>query len=495
MSSSSRPIRPRSASVLAQPIRLRVLIGLLALQWPVLAVLLAVPMVLAAADGQWPFAMRLAVMGVPVAAAAAITVLWPLPRPRSVRRIEALATASLTFLISAALFVWPFMGFGLRFELAAFEAMSGITTTGLTMVGDIESWPWSAQITRSWLQWCGGFGMVVAALALVMTPGSASRRLGRLGLDERDILASTRARAREVMAVYAALTGACLLSLLIVTGSPVDAAVHALSAVSTGGFSNRADSLESFPVLTQSIILLFGVTGAVSLALYPALLRSRGRSLLLDRDVHWLLGLIAAGTLLICLFEWIAGPGGSGQSVLALASHVVSAQTNSGFTAAPITGLSSMSVLLIVLAMAIGGDVGSTAGGIKIIRFAILAAVIRLQLLRTQMPPHAVTHVRRHGRKVSHDDIVSVIAVIVLFLALDLFSWLVFLGYGYDPVDSLFEVVSATATVGLSRGITGPDMPVPLIWLQTLNMWFGRLEIIAVLILFWPGTWIKFGRA
>jgi trk system potassium uptake protein TrkH len=141
--------------------------------------------------------------------------------------------------------------------------------------------------------------------------------------------------------------------------------------------------------------------------------------------------------------------------------------------------------------MATGGGVGSTAGGIKLLRLLILIRMIQLAVMRVQLPRHAVVEPAIGGRTLDGLQIEHALVLILLFLLLVLGSWMVFLVAGYPALDALFEVVSATATVGLSVGITGPDLDPGLKLILTLNMLAGRLEIIALLVLLFPGTWYK----
>jgi trk system potassium uptake protein TrkH len=135
--------------------------------------------------------------------------------------------------------------------------------------------------------------------------------------------------------------------------------------------------------------------------------------------------------------------------------------------------------------------VGSTAGGVKLLRILILIRVIQLAILRTQVPRHAVVHPEVGGHPLEGPQIEHALLVLLLFPLVILLSWLPFLASGYAPLDALVEVVSAVGTVGLSTGITGPDLEPGLKLLLGLDMLLGRLEILALLVLVYPGTWHK----
>ena len=142
--------------------------------------------------------------------------------------------------------------------------------------------------------------------------------------------------------------------------------------------------------------------------------------------------------------------------------------------------------------MAIGGSVGSTAGGIKILRLLILLRLFQLTVRRIAVPSHAVVEAKLGGRRLEDDDLLRALVLTALFIAVILLSWLPFVAAGYDPLNALFEVVSATATVGLSTGITATDLPTYLKAVLCADMLAGRLEIVALLIVLYPGSW--FGK-
>jgi trk system potassium uptake protein TrkH len=144
---------------------------------------------------------------------------------------------------------------------------------------------------------------------------------------------------------------------------------------------------------------------------------------------------------------------------------------------------------VLILSMVTGAGVGSTAGGIKLLRILILIRVIQIALLRVQLPRHAVLEPELGGRTLKPGQVQYALVVALLFLLVIICSWLPFIVAGYPPLDALFEVVSATATVGLSTGIAVPELDPLLKGLLTLDMFAGRVEIVALLVLLYPGTW------
>jgi trk system potassium uptake protein TrkH len=142
--------------------------------------------------------------------------------------------------------------------------------------------------------------------------------------------------------------------------------------------------------------------------------------------------------------------------------------------------------------MFVGGDTGSTAGGIKITRLLIMLALIRLVIMRTRLPPHAVSEPSLAGRRLENEEVYAALTVVMLHALVILLSWLIFVASGYDPLDSLFDVTSAVGTVGLSAGVVDESLTSGLKWLLTADMFMGRLEVVAVIVLLYPPTW--FGR-
>jgi trk system potassium uptake protein TrkH len=192
----------------------------------------------------------------------------------------------------------------------------------------------------------------------------------------------------------------------------------------------------------------------------------------------------------VTLTLWHSGRMSSGEALQAGVVTALSAQSTTGFSTLPISALDSTSKLLLIFSMLAGGGVGSTAGGIKLLRILILLGLVRRLVVRSRLLEHAVAPPRLLGRNWSDDALMGMLLVAVLHLLVTGLSWLTFLPYGYDPLDALFEVVSATGTVGLSTGITSASLPLPLQLTLIVDMLLGRLEILAVLVFLAPGTWL-----
>ncbi|MCW8972651.1 MAG: TrkH family potassium uptake protein [Gammaproteobacteria bacterium] len=412
-----------------------------------------------------------------------------LPTPAQLQQNEALAIVALAFLLSPLISSFTMMAGGLGWGEALFESISAITTTGLSTLDDLQERSHTFLFTRAWLQWYGGLGIVVLSLALMAGYQATSRRLAEPPAGE-GLATTTRTYARHILGVYVALTllGIALLSSLGMT--LFDAVSHALAAVSTGGFSPHNESLGYFdaPAKTTGVVLI-GLAGAVPLHLYYRF-RQRGLTTTLrDPELRalLLLTLLVCGALGLSLYQH----GMSGEDALFHGLiQGVSAQSTSGFSSLDIAALDDGSKLTLIISMFLGGGLGSTAGGIKLLRLLILLRLIQLLLQRSALPSHAVTQPRLSGRPLEEGDIQAALLLILMFIVIIVLSWLIFLAYGYAPIDALFEVVSASATVGLSSGITGSALEPELQALLCFDMLLGRLEIIALLVVLYPPTWL-----
>ncbi len=420
--------------------------------------------------------------------------LMRLPGSKRLQTNEAMVLSALIFLFTPLVMTWPMMASsGLSFSDALFETISAITTTGLTTTSTLSDKPGVFLFARAWMQWVGGLGILVLSLAAMIQPGFAARRLGSLEDFEDDLIGGTRAHAQKVFAAYAVLTVAGIIILGWLNIGWFNAVVYCLAAVSTGGFSPHGGSLaglESHPA--QAVIILLCVAGGISLIFYHRVTHE-GRSVLL-KDVQ-VRGFLIAGLLMTILMAWSLGmdngfewPGAIGHGAL----NALSAQSTAGFTSLNISEISAGSKLLLIFSMFTGGSVGSTAGGIKILRLLILIHLFYLVLQRTGTPRNALTEARLGNHRLETDEIQNALFLILVFIFSIVFSWLPFIFAGYSPIDSLFEVVSAIGTCGLSTGITSASLHPFLKAVLCVDMLLGRLEIIAWLVLLFPGTW--FGK-
>ncbi len=410
--------------------------------------------------------------------------------PEGIQTNEALVLTALVFIVIPLMFTFALMASGLSFDDAFFEAVSGITTTGLSTLPAVEDKPMSFLFTRAWLQWSGGLGIVVFTVALLLGPGLAARRLVDF-VETEDIVGSTKLYARRILIVYVLLTVFGFIIIMLTGVKPFSALVHCLAAISTGGFSSYDNSLESIGGWApRTAVMVVSTMGSISLALYYRSFRDGILSFLGDIQFRAVLVLCLTSTVLL----WGAMLFHRQLQLTDMGAHAAlmafSAQTTTGFASLTVVDLNHAAKLIMILSMLIGGGIGSTAGGIKVLRLLILLRMINFTLVRTCLPSHAVVEPRLAEHRLNDDEINRSLLLIILFCMVVFVSWLPFVVMGYNPLDSLFEVVSATGTVGLSTGITSLELPVFLKMVLCVDMLMGRLEIIALLVLLYPRTWV-----
>jgi len=455
----------------------------------VLALLTLVPLVVSILLGDYRVTLRYAIVVVGVFTMGFF--LQRLPTPRHIQTNEAIVVTALAFLFAAIVMTWPTMASGLSFTDALFETISGVTTTGLSVTASVADKPAIFLFSRSWMQWVGGLGIVILAVATMIQPGLTAKRIGDLEDYEADLVGSTRTHARRMLIVYSILTGFGIIVLGLLGAGWFNSVIYSLSAVSTGGFSPHDASLAGLnSSWLQAMVILLSMAGAIPLVLYFRSFKEGGRVLIRDRQLQ---GLFIAGLVAALLMAWFLFTQDGFSWIQALrhgALNAFSAQSTAGFSTLDISQISTGAKLTLIFSMLLGGGAGSTAGGIKILRLLILVQVLYIFLQRPSMPRQAVAEATLGRRRLETDEIQNALSIVFVFLASIGISWLVFVGMGHNPLDSLFEVVSAIGTVGLSTGISAPELHPLLKGVLCADMLLGRLEIIAWLVLFYPRTWI-----
>jgi trk system potassium uptake protein TrkH len=410
--------------------------------------------------------------------------------PKGLQVNEVLVIAASTFCLVPLLTALPMTGPGVPFIDALFEAVSGVTTTGLSTLSTVEDKTATFLFSRAWMQWYGGLGIVVFSLALFISPGRRAKDLAVSEAGEDDLIGGTKAHARRILRVYGALTVLGMGALLVAGTGLFDSVLYILASVSTGGYAPYDDSLAGLGSGARQIVCgLSFLSGAFSLTVYSGLFRKRGGARFEDLELLWLIGL---GLVFSALAYWFMADAGA-PAVRALLDGPMlafSAQTTAGFSGVDVGAQSDAVKALMLLPMLIGGGVGSTAGGFKIIRLLIALKMIAALVRKASLTRHARHVPGLLGRDLDEKLIADSLQIITLYLLVTTLSWLTFVAHGYAPLDSLFDVVSAVGTVGLSTGVTGPELPALLKGVLMADMLMGRLEIVAILVLIYPGTWI-----
>ena len=474
--------------ILSRRIRGKVILKYLGQLAVVQAALILVIVLVSLFFGEYEYTRRYAVLIALLLLYATFT--RHLPTEGQLQTNEAYVLVALTFILSPLLMAVPLSLDGITLVDAIFECISGITTTGLSTLATVQDKSHTLLFTRAWMQWYGGLGIVVLSLALI-----ADHRLARRqfmdGLDRQHLVSETRSYARSMLIVYCWLTVIGILLLWLILGKGFDALLLTFSAVSTGGFAPYNDSLLSLSVAARFVVITLSTLGAIALPIYLLLWRRRWQAVLLDAEVQVFFALVLTISSALALLRILQF---SEPMIISIREGIflgLSAQSTTGFASYPSTTLDSASKFLVIVAMFIGGGLGSTAGGIKVMRLIMLGKVLFNHLQRSALPTHAINPIRI-GKITIADS--SVQQALILFLIMSLLivaSWWPFIKSGHDPLNSLFEVVSAIGTVGLSVGITRPELSAGLKSILMIDMLAGRLEVFALLILVYPRTWFS----
>lgn len=454
----------------------------------ILACLALVPLSVSLFLGEYAISLRyLIAAGIFCGTGAALS---HLPAPRRIQTNEAMTVTALAFVFSPLVMAYPMMGAGLSFMDAFFEAVSAVTTTGLSVTASVEDKPGIFLFSRAWMQWYGGLGIVVLALAVMIRPGQAAARLGDLGDYEDDLIGTTRSHVKHVLLVYGTLT---VLGILLLAGLGTgwrDALLYTFAAVSTGGFAPYDNSLLALGTPAAGGVILISLAGGVSFVFYRRLFRESPTVVVKDSQFRVYLAVCLLSSCLLALFLWGETGMDFSRALVQGVLNSVSAQSTAGFSSLDISGTGPGSKLSLIFSMLSGGCLGSTAGGIKILRLILLVRLLHLLVFRTAIPGHAVSRIRFGAKPVGNEEALNAMGIVLLYIVAVFLSLLPFAVMGYDPLDSLFEVVSALGTAGLSSGITTAGLPPFLKGVLCADMLMGRMEIIAWIVLLAPRTWI-----
>ena len=394
---------------------------------------------------------------------------------------------------------------------AYFEAVSGFTATGATVLTDIEALDSSLLMWRQFTQWLGGMGIIVLAVAVLPRLRVGGRQLLQSELagptEVERLTATIRETARRLWVLYVALTLVAIAILTLYGWIGLDdemdlyqATAHAFSTLAIGGFSTQDDSIAAFGAATQwTILLLLVLAGINFLRLYLVLVRGRARAVTRDDEFRLYLAFLGAGSILL-LIELLAGNLAEGEGAVREAVfQAVSIMTTAGFATADYTEWSALAELTLLVLMFLGASAGSTGGSIKVIRHLLMFRIIRRELEQT-VHREVIVPVRLNGAVVDDRALRGVVTFIVLYMGLFAFGAL---GLVVDAtranvdVES-FEALGAAAAclgnVGPGFGFAGPyGSYAPFSDLSTVVltglMWLGRLEIIPVAVLLTRGYW------
>ncbi len=372
------------------------------------------------------------------------------------------------------------LSLNMDFMNAYFENMSAWTGSGLSMFIDVEILPKSILFLRSLEQWIGGVGIIIVVIGILIRPGTAASRLYKSEAREERIKPSIPNTVKTIWWIYLFYTILGIVLYGLAGMSLFDAINNTMTNLSTGGMSIKNGNIGAYEsdLITIITIFLMIVGGTSFLVHYRAL---KGNLKFVLKDIQFQAMLVIV--ILFSIFIFLSG------KILPLESvfNIVSALSCTGSnvqTSAQMLGWPAYVKILIIACMVMGMAAGSTTGAIKLIRVVTILKGIYWELMKILTPEGSVIPRKLSGKTVSDVEIREASAYTSIYFVFLLVGWVVLAICGYDPLNSLYEVVSAQGNVGLSMGIVSPEMPYIAQIAMIFNMWIGRLEIIPVLVLF-----------
>ncbi|MBO6885266.1 MAG: TrkH family potassium uptake protein [Marivita sp.] len=383
-----------------------------------------------------------------------------------------------------------------RFVDAFFEAMSGLTTTGSTVFTGLDELPKGILLWRGLLQWLGGIGIIVVAMVFLPELRIGGMQIFRA--EAFDTMGKILPRATEIATsistIYIAITIACATSYYIVGMNFFDATVHALTTVSTGGFSNYDASFGTFQGPAEYVASIFMISAALPFVRYVQMTKGNYRVFWKDTQIRAFLGTIAVLVFVTAFTLTQIFPHHPEQALREALFNIVSIMTGTGYASVDYMGWGPFLISVFFFIGLIGGCAGSTSCSIKIFRYQLLFASIKVQLRKIRSP-HGVFMPRYDGRPVGDDVLNSVISFFVFFvISLGVLS--VALGMtGLDLITSVSGAATALANIGPGLGPEiGPagnfaGLNDTAKWMLAIGMLLGRLELLAVYAIFTVNFW------
>ncbi len=419
------------------------------------------------------------------------------------RPVEAIFVVSSSWLVVMLAGSLPYMMAGMGALDACFESLSGFTTTGASIMTDVSAWPESLLLWRSMTQWLGGAGIIMVFVTVFPLLGIGGRSLmfsEAPSMELQNLSVRIRRAAQEFHLIYMALSGALLLSLLLMGLEGMDALCITFSTISTGGFSPRAGSIGDYGAAVQWVVIAFMFLGGTSFYLHYRSIRDRRPSYLRSVEFRWVLTVAVLLSAALAAWRWSGESGLLGIEPLLRGSifQTVSLLTSTGFVTEDFSLYPSPMLMLLLLAALVGASSGSTSGGVKSIRIIIAARYLHNGLLR-MVYPRAVLPVKVDGNALSEESVNSAVLVLGSFVLVLLASALALSLLGMGASEAMASSLSALANLGPSLGEYGPYGsyagldPVGKVVLM-LTMWAGRLEITAVLVMLSPLFWKEMRR-
>jgi trk system potassium uptake protein TrkH len=383
------------------------------------------------------------------------------------------------------------------FSGAFFESMSGLTTTGSTVIADIDALPRGIVFWRSLTHWMGGMGIIVLSVAILPLLGVGGMQLMQAeipGLSADRLRPRVRQTATVLWSTYALLTLAQTLLLWAGGMTLFEALNHAFATMATGGFSTEDTSLAGFSPFIQYVTALFMFLAGMNFTLHCSWMAGRWKPLFRNQELRMYALIVGFFTLGLTGFLWVPETiGGLEESFRAALFQTTSIITTTGFASADYELWVPPAQVMIILLMLIGGCTGSTSGSIKVLRHMIIVQEARISM-RKLLHPRAVFVYRIEGKSISPDTLASVSGFLILYQFMLAAGVLILTALGLDALTALGSAATTLGNTGPGFGLVGPTetyapIPAPALWVMSALMLLGRLELYTVLILLTRGYW------
>ncbi|MDY2692226.1 MAG: TrkH family potassium uptake protein [Prevotella sp.] len=379
---------------------------------------------------------------------------------------------------------------------AFFETMSGFTTTGATILDNIDSMPHGILFWRSLTQWIGGLGIVCFTIVLLPGFGVSCQMLylsEATGVTHSKICPKTRVMARYILMVYILLT-AIESALLKVGGMGLfDAVCHSMTTTATGGFSTKQESIAYWhsPYI-EYVVSLFMLLSAINFSLYIIAVKGRWKQLWQNVELKWFASSVGLLTLIVSVALILSNGYGVEEAFRKSLFQVATCHTSCGFATDDYNLWPPFTWMLLIFAMLSGGCTGSTSGGIKNLRMIIVSHCIRNQF-RQILHPRAVLPIKA-GSMLDNKLVTMVLVFIAAYMSVAFVGWTLLMAFGVGFTESMSTVISAMGNVGPGLGSFGPAfswaaLPDGAKWILSSLMLIGRLEIFGFLLIFYRATW------
>jgi len=429
-----------------------------------------------------------------------LLVLTNLEENRKLNLQQAFLLTTLSWLSIALFGCLPFAFSALDLSIvdSFFESMSGITTTGSTIITNLDDAPKSILIWRAILQWLGGIGVIVMAITILPLLNVGGMQLFRMESPEttEKILPKTREVTFVISSIYITLTFACAISYWFVGMNLFDSIAHSMTTIATGGFSTYSDSIGYFKNPKVEIVsIIFIILGSLPFIAYLKFIKGNKKIFIKDNQIKGLAYILSTSVLLMFFYLLLNNTENTLLENLRISAfNVVSILSGTGYVTDNFSSWGKFPLIFFLFLMFVGGCAGSTTCGIKIFRFQILGKFILNQAKRL-IYPRGVFSIKYNDEKISDTFIYSIISFIFLYLFIFFILATLLSINGSDFITAISASASAISNVGPGLGeIIGPngnfsELPNFSKLSLSLGMLLGRLELFAVLVLFFPSFW------